>query len=141
VFLGEVPDAKAHELVERVGAPIAQPAYELTFSGIGVFPPRGAPRVLWLGAAAGARDTEAVQRELAGRVSALGIPLEDRSFHAHLTLGRWRESRAADREQAIAAASTRSIAKVRVDHATLYHSRLSSSGPTYTALARATLTG
>jgi 2'-5' RNA ligase len=31
------------------------------------------------------------------------------------------------------------VATLRVDHATLYQSRLSSAGPSYTALARANL--
>jgi hypothetical protein len=37
-------------------------------------------------------------------------------------------------------ATDRPIARVRVDHATLYHSRVSSKGATYTSLAHAALT-
>jgi 2'-5' RNA ligase len=32
------------------------------------------------------------------------------------------------------------VARVKVDHVTLYESRLTAAGPVYTALARATLT-
>jgi len=140
VFLGEVAEPKAKELVEIVAQPIQQAPFDLAFGGVGVFPPRGAPRVLWLGAADGGREAAVVQQELARRAASLDIPLEGRPFHAHLTLGRWRESRTIDRERAMAGAADHVVARVHVDHATLYHSRLSSAGPTYTPLARATLT-
>jgi 2'-5' RNA ligase len=81
-----------------------------------------------------------LHQELGQRAAALGIALEDRSFHPHLTLGRWRESRRQDRERALAAGGRDPIARVRVQRATLYESRLSPSGPTYTALAHANLT-
>ena len=62
-----------------------------------------------------------------------------RPFSPHLTLGRWRESRSADRRRALASTTPEAIARVDVTGATLYQSRLSSTGPTYTALAHATL--
>jgi 2'-5' RNA ligase len=74
------------------------------------------------------------------RVTALGIEVEDRPFHPHLTLGRWRRSRPADGASALAAAPSGAIARVPVACATLYESRLSASGPSYLARARANLT-
>ena len=139
VFLGEVPEARAPAIVEAIGQPVAQPPFDLEFGGIGVFPPRGAPNVLWVGAAAGEAGSIQLQRELADRVQRLGIALERRPFHPHLTLARWKTSRGADRARALAAGRDRPIATVHVDHATLYQSRLSPTGPTYTPLARATL--
>jgi 2'-5' RNA ligase len=140
VFLGEVAEPIAAQLTEGIAAPVDQRAFDLTFAGIGVFPPRGSPNVLWVGVTEGAREVAGLQHELARRVGELGIPLETRPFHAHLTLARWRESRSADRSHALDAAARNVVARIRVDHATLYHSRLSPSGPTYTPLARATLT-
>jgi 2'-5' RNA ligase len=104
-----------------------------------MFPAHGPPRVLWIGIGRGEQEMIAVQRELAGRVRRLGIELEDRAFHPHLTLARWRESRAVDRSRIAQAVATSVIARVHVDHATLYRSRLSPSGSSYTPLARATL--
>ncbi|PYR10525.1 MAG: RNA 2',3'-cyclic phosphodiesterase [Acidobacteria bacterium] len=133
VFLGEVPENRAPRLIDTIERPIDQPPFEASFEGIGTFPPRGAPRVLWIGVAAGAQEMIAVQRELAGRVRQLEIAVEDR------TLARWRESGAADRTRVGDAARATTIARIRVGHATLYRSRLSPSGSTYTPLARATL--
>jgi len=78
VFLGEVPDASAQPIVDAMNAPIARPAFDAVFEGIGVFPPDGSergrkpPRVLWLGVAAGADAVTAVQREVVARMTALG---------------------------------------------------------------------
>ena len=141
VFLGEVDDDGARRVVEAVEQPIAIAPFDAVFEGVGTFPPGGAPRVVWVGVLAGAPQMIAMQRELAGRVQHLGIELEDRTFHPHLTLARWRQARPADRRRVLAAAESRAIARVPIDHATLYRSRLSPAGSTYTALARATLSG
>jgi len=140
VFLGEVDEARVQQICEVVSEPVPQAPFELTLGGIGMFPPRGRPAVLWVGAAGGAVQTIAMQRALQHRVERLGFAAEARVFHPHLTLARWRESRDRDRGIVAAVASEHVLARVSVDHATLYRSRLGSGGPTYTALSRATLT-
>jgi RNA 2',3'-cyclic 3'-phosphodiesterase len=140
VFLGSVDEARAHTLVDAMGHDVDTAPFDMVFDRVGVFPPHGEPRVLWTGVTQGAAELIALRRELGQRAAALGIALEERSFHPHLTLGRWRESRRQDRERALAAEAGDPIARVRVERATLYESRLSPSGPTYTALAHANLT-
>lgn len=141
VFIGNVDDARVPPVVDSVGADIDLPPFNAVFEGAGVFPPRGAPRVLWIGVGSGARELIDVQHALAARVAAIGLPIEDRAFHPHLTLARWRESRSSDRDRAMAAAPRGVVARAHIGGATLYQSRLSPAGPTYTALARANLTG
>jgi 2'-5' RNA ligase len=138
VFLGEVEEARATALIGDVGRDVAQRPFDIVFGEIGVFPPRGAPSVLWMGVESGAEPAIALQQELAARVASHDVRLESRPFRPHLTLARWRASRSADRERALAAVR-RAVATLHVDHATLYQSRLSSAGPSYTALARANL--
>ncbi len=140
VFLGEVDETRVQTVCGLVAEPLAHPPFELALGGIGAFPPRGRPTVLWVGAATGAQETIAIQQTLQRRIERLGFTGETRPFHPHLTLGRWRESRDRDRTAVAAIASTHVLARVHVDHATLYHSRLGPGGSTYTALARATLT-
>jgi 2'-5' RNA ligase len=140
VFLGHVDETKAPALIESIGAPVDLAPFEMALEGVGAFPPRGAPRVLWIGVTNGAAALGVLQRTLAARVAAIGIALEDRAFHPHLTLARWKESHAVDRARALAAAPPGAIARMRVDGATLYHSRLSAAGPAYIPLARANLT-
>jgi RNA 2',3'-cyclic 3'-phosphodiesterase len=141
VFLGHVDDARVPEITSAAGESIGRAPFDLVFAGVGVFPPRGRPNVLWLGVADGAREAIAVQHEMASRVQRFGVELEQRPFHPHLTLARWRDSRPADRTRALDAATTRTIARIHVDHVTLYQSKLSPAGSTYSVVARATLSG
>jgi len=141
VFLGRGDDDRTPAIVDAIGRDTGVAPFEMVFADLGVFPPRGAPRVLWIGVTDGAAALVALQREMAQRSSAVGIVLEERPFHPHLTLGRWRSSHPLDRRRALAAAAPGAIASVHVDRATLYESRLSASGPTYTPLAHANLTG
>ena len=140
-FLGEVSDAQAPAIVDAVSRPVARPPFGITFQGLGVFPNHGGPRALWVGITDGAAELSDLQREIAGRVTDAGSALESRPFHPHLTLGRWRQSRPSDRRRVMAASRPDAIARVAVPMATLYQSRISSAGPTYTSLARATLSG
>jgi 2'-5' RNA ligase len=139
VFLGEVEDVRVPSVVDAIGRDVDAPPFDVTFSGAGVFPPHRAPRALWIGIGAGASELTAVQKELAQRVARTGVDLDDRPFSPHLTLGRWRTSRPSDGRRALAAAGQGAIARMRVAAATLYQSQLSSSGPAYTARARANL--
>ncbi|MCO7222562.1 RNA 2',3'-cyclic phosphodiesterase [Klenkia sp. PcliD-1-E] len=87
-FLGEVPGARVAGLLAALG-PVAAGSHapELRLAGAGTFGRR--PRVLW----AGVTGDVGVLGELAGRVAAAarhaGVPVEDRPFVPHLTLGRW----------------------------------------------------
>lgn len=139
VFLGEVPEARAPSVVDTFARPLVGRSFSLALGGIGVFPPHGAPKVVWMGLPEGADELRPLHRQVASRIEDLGIPLESGPFRPHLTLGRWRNSRPSYRRKILAGQSERVIARVPVDGVTLYMSRLSSAGSTYTVLARATL--
>jgi 2'-5' RNA ligase len=140
-FLGEVaaPD-DVTRVVEAMSRQLGAVRFAAGLERLGVFPSRGAPRVLWLGVGEGESRIVEARREVVGRLTPVGFQDDPRPFHPHLTLARWRESRASDAGRALAADPRREIASIAVDHITLYESRLGSSGPTYTELARATLT-
>ena len=139
LFLGEVQEARVSGVVAVMNTAVDVTAFEIAFGGAGVFPPRGAPRALWIGVTTGGVALAHLQSAIAERIRSLEIALDNRPFHPHLTLARWRESRSSDRANALAAAPRGEIARVHVDRATLYHSRLLSAGPIYTPLAHATL--
>ena len=65
VFIGEVSDDRAAQLVEIMRAPISQPPFRFELGGVGAFPPRGAPRALWIGVKSGAEQV--IQRAVARR--------------------------------------------------------------------------
>jgi len=133
--------ASADDMLEqRVRAALAhiipEAAFDLTLEGLGVFPPRGSPRVLWLGVRDGVDQLWRVQK---GLERALGVSGGHAgSFAPHLTLARFRDRvpRAILAEIADIRASA---GPSRIDRVTLYESRLSPVGPTYLPLAQAPL--
>ena len=139
VFVGEIDERRVPPIVEAIERPVPVGPFTMTFSGIGVFPARGAPRAVWIGVGAGAEDLVKVHRDVAGRLAAAGVVLDDRPFHPHLTLARWKDGgRGADRRRLVEA-SQGPVARLGVTAVTLFESRLSSTGPTYTPLARSVL--
>lgn len=139
LFLGELEEARVPALVESIGRHIDGKPFEIALENVGVFPERGAPRVVWVGVSGAEDALHDLYDELVRRVAAQDIAIESRPFQPHLTLGRFKTSRPSDRRRVLAVAQPGRIARVTVDGATLYRSRLSSEGPTYTPLARATL--
>jgi 2'-5' RNA ligase len=140
VFLGEIDAARLPAAADALTPPVGQRPFEMELAGLGIFPPHGLPRALWLGIRSDGH-IRALQRELADRLDAAGFAPGDRSFNPHLTLARWRSARARDRRQLLSAVLPNPVARARIDHATLYESRLSSTGPAYTERARANLGG
>ena len=138
-FLGEVDEVRGAAIGDAMRGDVKAGPFPIVYAGLGVFPPHGAPRVLWLGVTTGRDDAIAVQRQIADRLTRVGIEPEQRAFHPHLTLARWRTSTPSDRRRLLAADRGAQIARVDAAAVTLYQSRLSPSGPSYTALATAAL--
>ena len=138
-FLGETADSRVGDLVTRFGAPLAASAFDIELGGVGVFPPAGPPRVVWIGVTRGVEALVALSAELERRFVTWGFGREDRPFQAHLTIGRCKDPldpRARDR---LVEAGAGTLGSSRVENVVLYQSRLSASGPTYIALARSPL--
>lgn len=90
-FLGEIaPEALTHHLTAWRGAAGSCAGVRLSVGGLGVFPPRGAPRVLWIGVEEiephGAVD--ALGRIFERTARDLSLAAETRPFRPHLTLAR-----------------------------------------------------
>ena len=80
VFLGEVPDEHAKAIGDAVGRPVDAPPFPMTLQGLGVFPPHGSPRAIWIGVTGGSEALVDLQHTLARRVAAEGMTLETRPF-------------------------------------------------------------
>ena len=138
VFIGEVPDPRASVIVGAMQEPLAHPPFTFELGGLGAFPPRGAPHALWIGVKSGAEQVIRVQTLVADRLAAIGVEREKRPFSPHLTLARWRDSRPSDRPR-IADERPSTIAAVKAEAVTLFQSRVSSAGSTYTVLGECPL--
>lgn len=87
LFAGELPEGQLPGLRAAVAA-APLPHLELHLTGLGHFPPRGEPRVLWAGLGGELAALAALHEHLAGVGEPLGVPRDDRPFTPHVTLGR-----------------------------------------------------
>ena len=74
----------------------ATPPLSLRLAGGGRFGSRRRPQVAWAGLAGDVGPLVELAARLAGAARKTGLPVEDRPFRPHLTLGRWRPGQPAD---------------------------------------------
>ncbi len=88
-FFGEVDEDGVRQLVALWRDPVLrEPAIAASLGPLGTFPPRGSPRVAWIGLERGAEAVAAFQGRLAGRLDELGFRGDPRGFSPHVTLAR-----------------------------------------------------
>ena len=80
VFIGEIADERAPAIVDALARDVPMAGFPVSFGGSGVFPARGAPRVLWLGVTTGAGQVSTLQQLVSSRLEALGLPPEPRGI-------------------------------------------------------------
>lgn len=134
-FLGEIDAAGLETAVPSWREAAARaPALRFRIAGVGVFPPRGLPRVLWAGIEGiepeGSLASLAASLE-AGAIAA-GAPREARAFHPHLTLAR----AARGARPGIPPSDELPGWEVEADEVVLYRSELLPAGARHTALSR-----
>jgi len=130
-FLGETTPSALESIREalRKAATPCRP-FDARLRGLGTFPERGSPRILWL--ALEVPDAVlALQAACERAAVAAGFPPEERPFRAHLTLGRWRE-----RERRPELPEGVDLGVAHVDTVVLFRSELRRGGAVYTPLAR-----
>lgn len=140
-FLGAVSDADDARLRSSwFLATAGSPPVRFRPGGLAVFPPRGSPRVLWLGVL----DTGppagltilADRLEIAARE--IGLAASGRAFRPHLTLARAQRGHRAQRPTQ---ANCGTIQETVATEVVLFRSDLSPQGARYTALERFPLRG
>jgi 2'-5' RNA ligase len=137
-FLGDVRDEDIPKVCDimKDAAAGASP-FELELAGLGTFPPNGIPRVVWVGMRGDLDALNVLVEELEENLSEeLGIAAEHREFKPHLTIGRVKTTKGADRlVQAMKALEPAELGRFIADGITLFMSELGSEGSTYTRMA------
>ena len=127
-FLGERPEADLPRLREVASSCARLSAFELILSGAGAFPNPRRPRILWLGAGQGGPELTELAACLAAGLRSAGFELEDRPFHAHLTVARVKPGGERGASRALGASPQGELARMRVDRLHLMQSQLSPQG-------------
>ncbi len=129
-FYGETSPEKEAVLINSLRS-ISQPPFSIRLKGVGYFPPRGEPRILWVGVT----PHEQIMR-LASQIENVsvksGFEREKRNFSPHITVARLHSVSRERVAQYLISNSLLSseIFEVRTFH--LYSSHLGKAGATYT---------
>lgn len=92
-----MPADRLAALVAGAGPAVAAtPRMTLRLAGGGRFGSVRRPQVAWAGLDGDVRPLTALADRLAAVARSLRLPVEDRPFRPHLTIGRWRPRRPAD---------------------------------------------
>ncbi|HEV2863441.1 MAG TPA: RNA 2',3'-cyclic phosphodiesterase [Pyrinomonadaceae bacterium] len=136
-FLGDVDAARVASL--RRAAEVSTrglSSFTLTVEGTGSFPPRGAPRVIWLGLRDTSGQLARLQSLLEQECEREGFPREPRPFKPHLTLARIRTPHGARELAAAHADAPFGPLDFNVPELLLIHSQLGPGGSRYTPISR-----
>jgi RNA 2',3'-cyclic 3'-phosphodiesterase len=85
-FVGE-KSAEGVDEIRQTLETVQADAFEISFRGCGFFPTSKAPRVFWVGIAAGL-ELRALATSVDHATAAVGVPKEEHEFSPHLTLAR-----------------------------------------------------
>ena len=110
--------------------------FDITLGGIGLFPDRRRPRVVWVGLDCDKDRMSGFRDELQERLVPYGIKTEKRKFQPHLTLGRFRKPERMDKEQENIFSGYADIhgPSGRLDELILFRSDLRPEGAVYTVI-------
>ena len=138
-FLGNIRRDESEGLMEAVGEVVAgHGPFTIGLTGLGMFPNRRRPRVLWAGPNGDLEALSSLQQTVEEAAARSGRPREPRPFNPHLTLGRVRkdvtETALARITSAISAIAPPTALPWAVDSVQLIRSVLRPSGAEYTVL-------
>ncbi len=143
-FLGNIPSSSVGPLLDCLG-PVAagHSHFLLHLAGLGMFPNRRKPRVLWAGVDGDLDALDRLQQGAEDAINALGYPPEQRPFRPHITLGRPRRS-VSDAQlsrigSAVSVTTPPSQVGWQVESVDVMQSELHPSGARYTILGSAPL--
>jgi 2'-5' RNA ligase len=136
-FFGEIPPQQVESIVSGMEEALRTcPTFSLTIGGIGVFPPRAQPRVLWVGVQEGSPRLVQCQEALEATLTRAGFDPEERPFRPHLTLARVkRVERRDDFEACLRRHIDDTFGGLAVTHLELLESQLHPRGARYSILA------
>lgn len=142
-FLGEVNEGQLNEIKTKL-LMVAQacPVFNFKTTGIGFFPNKNRPRVMWLGVKGEMNRAQFLGERVDTYLGELGFEAEKkRSFH--LTLGRIRSERNIDEMVSTTSSINNGLGSydLPVKEFFLMESRLSSAGPQYLVLQKYDLQG
>jgi len=137
-FLGEVPDAKAQEIMAALTAALkGSSTLNLEVAGAGAFPTVRAPRVVWIGVGGDIEKLAALQAVVEDAMEKAGFEREARKFSPHLTVARIKLPKPRENwQQAVEGIKDVKLGGFEAGHVSLMKSELKREGAVYTKVGK-----
>jgi len=87
-FIGEIDNGQAHDIADALSLVQGRP-FDLSLKGIGHFPPRGEPRVIWTGVER-QPELKALKHRIDNALRQAGLDRDPKKYVPHVTLARLR---------------------------------------------------
>lgn len=129
-FLGDVGAAAEENLHEHLRA-IRFAAFFLPLRGLGVFPGKGRPKILWIGTGPGHPHLFQLHKRVTDAALAAGLEADLRPWHPHVTLARCQDVSAESLRPILRAHADLDLGLVRIDSFQLKSSLLRPAGSVY----------
>lgn len=134
-FLGETDENQIDTIEQIIKKSVTNiPPFPLMLKGTGVFPNEKYLKVIWIGIISG-DNLEKIANSLDEKLVTLGFKKEQRSYSAHLTIGRVRTAK--NKEQLLTVIKNhneKEFLQQEIRSVTLKKSELTPTGPIYTTL-------
>lgn len=130
-FLGKVAP-EAEEKLRTQLLEIKFASFFLPLNGIGTFPAKGRPKIIWLGVGRGHPHLFQLHKRVTDAALAAGIEPDLRSWHPHFTLARCQDIAKESIRPFLRADEGFDAGLVRIDSFQLKSSRLTPAGSVYT---------
>ena len=134
-FLGDTYERLLPEIVSSLeGVVQTFSQTDVRYGGVGCFPNRLAPRVIWVGMEDLKGSLNLLHDGIETALTGLGFEKEERAFHAHVTLGRVKSERGVQSLIRMMESITFESQPVPIREVALIKSELKPNGSVYTTL-------
>jgi len=130
-FFGNVERTIEEVLREKLQA-IQFHSFFLPIIGTGTFPPKGPPKIVWIGVGSGHPHLFQIHKRVQEAALAAGLEPELRSWHPHVTLARCREVSRPALQPFLRQTAEFEAGLIKVEQFHLYSSKLLPSGSVHT---------
>ena len=137
-FLSNIHPTQVEDIALAVAQEVRdEPPITLGAAGLGAFPSRKKPRVIWIGMEGEVQRLSRIQARVENALEPLGFVREKRPFQPHLTIGRVKDRRRLQTLiDAMATLDMEPFNSFDADEIILYKSDLRPTGAIYTKLHR-----
>jgi 2'-5' RNA ligase len=130
-FFGDVTEPAGAALIERLKM-IQFRVFFLPVRGIGTFPAKGPPKIIWVGVGKGHPHLFQIHKRVQEAALAAGLEPDLRPWHPHITLARCRNVPLQVAQKFLNRTADFDAGMFRVEGFNLYSSKLTPAGSVYT---------